>query len=115
MFSCLQLLEAFLWVVVITLMNVTRSEERSVGKPVDEHRHELLRIHGAELRPMLLAAVADEMHRNLLVVETLEVQRDAHAVRRARAPVAVELESAGRHDRPVAESVPPTPMIRQQR
>src|SRR5207253_9950559 len=38
MFSCLQILEAFLWFVLITLLNVTliiltlRSEERRVGK-----------------------------------------------------------------------------------
>ena len=31
---------------------------------VDEHRHELLRIDRAEFGAVLLAAVADEVHRN---------------------------------------------------
>ena len=61
----------------------------------DERRHELRRRDGAKRRRELL--VLDEVDRQVLVVELLQRERDADAVRRRRAEVAVEL-----HDAPAA-------------
>src|SRR6185312_16402742 len=56
------------------------------------------RVQRLVLRRVLLAAVAHEVHRTRLVVQALEVQRDAHAIGSTGTPVAVE-HQAGRHER----------------
>src|SRR6476619_92810 len=55
-----------------------------------EHRHQLLRIEFGERGRVLLATVADQMHRHGLVSLTLEIERDADAIDGAGAPESVQ-------------------------
>ena len=58
-----------------------------------------LRVDRAEFRPPLVAAIAQEMDRKDVVTQTLEIQADAHAIRRAGAPIRVQLQQVA-HDPP---------------
>src|SRR5580658_10935774 len=57
----------------------------------DQHRHQRLRIDGAIFRTQVMAL--REIHALLLVLEALEVERDAHAKGRGTAEIAVEFET----------------------
>src|SRR6185312_3290911 len=56
-----------------------------------ERRHALLRVHLVVGLAVLLAAVADEMHRHRAVGDAFPRERDAHAPRGGTAPVGEEL------------------------
>ena len=59
-----------------------------------EDGHLLHPVARAVRVPELFAAVADEVHRHVLVRQPLQAEADADPVRRARAEVAVELHVA---------------------
>ena len=48
----------------------------------DQNWHAHLRIDGAEFRPLVVAAVLDQVNRRRLIGDALEIKRDAHAIRR---------------------------------
>src|SRR5580658_2090060 len=60
----------------------------------DESRHLHLRIDRAIFRPPVVAAVLDQMNGYGLVGETFEIERDAHAIRRRRSKIRIELDHA---------------------
>src|SRR5579864_233631 len=59
-----------------------------------QHRHPHLRVDGAEFRPLVVAAVLDQMNRHRLVGNALEIERDAHAIGRRRAEIGIEFHSS---------------------
>ena len=57
----------------------------------DQRRHAHLRIDGAKFRPPVVAAVLDQMNGRRLVGQAFEIERDAHAIRRRRTEIGIEL------------------------
>ena len=74
------------------------------GERLDQHvavverqrRHAPLRIDGAELGRVLLAAALGEMDRLHLVGEALEIERDPRPVGGRRAEIGIELHETSR-------------------
>jgi hypothetical protein len=60
---------------------------------VFEHGHQALRIAGAEFGRVLFAPVSQQVDGGQLVGQALEMEPDAHAIRRARAPVGKQPQS----------------------
>ena len=58
---------------------------------IDERRHDAVRIHRAIFGLELLRRRRAADERRVLVIEPLQIQRDAHAIRRRTAEIAVEL------------------------
>jgi hypothetical protein len=67
---------------------------------IDQHRHQLLWIDRAEFVATLFAV--RQVHIHLLVRQAFEVQGNAHAIARARTPIAVQLQADRCHHTPPA-------------
>src|SRR5580704_10609520 len=67
-----------------------------------QHRHAHLRIDGAEFRPLVVAAVLDQVNRRRLIAYALEIERDAHTKRRRRAEVGIKFHASSKSSRSIA-------------